>query len=211
MKHENVRERLIESVIAVGAAQGIENATTRKIAAGAGLAEAYIYQNWPDKVELLKDAFLEIRARIGRALGYVVSQIEPNTAQADYIARILWCAYWNYLVEHEEELRYFLNFHHSGYFTEEMAHRWPQEFMPFGYLMVDMDRIYHISEATNVPVMRVHIETGTLDHALAYLRGQLPQTPETVEAIYRAIMKPMLDDISVQLERRNGTGNQGPA
>lgn len=201
MKHEHVWERLVESTIKVGAREGIEKVTTRKIAAGAGLAEAYIYQHCKDKTELLQESFLEIRSRIGRSLEYVVSRFDAKNAHVDYIARILWCAYWNYLLEHEEELRFFMNFHHSGYFTEEMAHRWPESFMTFGRLMVEMDRLYHVSSVTSVPVMIVHIETGTMDLALAYLRGQVPQTPESVETIYRAIMKPLMDDVHSIMER----------
>lgn len=203
MKHEHVWERLVESTIKVGAAEGIEKITTRKIAAGAGLAEAYIYQHCRDKTELMEETFLEIRSRIGKALEYAASHFDPATGRVDYIARVLWRAYWDYLIENEDELRYFLNFHHSGYFTEEMAHRWPESLMTFGRLMVEMDRIYKISSITSVPIMIVHIETGTMDLALAYLRGQLPKTPETVESIYRVIMKPLLDvlpDTSEQTE-----------
>lgn len=205
MKHEHVWERLVESTIKIGARDGIEKVTTRKIAAGAGLAEAYIYQHCKDKTELLEETFMEIRSRIGRTLEYAASRIDPKTAHVDYIARILWCAYWNYLLENEEELRFFLNFHHSGYYTEQMAHRWPESFMTFGRLMVELDKIYNVSASTNVPVMIIHIETGTMDLALAYLRGQIPQTQETVETVYRAIMKPLLDDVCMCVDNSEKT------
>lgn len=198
MKHEHVWERLVASTIQIGAAEGIEKITTRKIAAGAGLAEAYIYQKCRDKTELMELTFLEIRDRIGKALEYAISRFDSGTDRVEHIARVLWQAYWDYLIENEDELRYFLNFYHSGYFTEEMAHRWPESCMTFGYLMVELDKRYSISKIASVPIMIVHIETGTMDLALAYLRGQVPPTPETVESIYRVIMKPLQDAVYEQ-------------
>lgn len=205
MKYKNAWGQLIESTIQIGAREGIEKLTTRKIAVAAGLPDTYIYRFCKDKKELIQETFMEIGSRIGKALDYAASRMDPETAHVDYIVRILWCSYWNYLVEHEEELRFFLNFHHSGYFTKQMAQRWSENYMTFGRLMAEMLKLYHISSFSSAPVLIAHIEMGTLDMAIAYQRGVVPQTKENVEAIYRVIMKALLDDLHAEMERSGPT------
>ena len=196
MKHENVWETLVDSVIAVAAREGIEKITTRKIAAEAKLAEAYIYQYSEDKVDLIERSFLEVRSRIGYELARACKsfeEIEVSLESIDQMSRTLWFAYWNYLMEHEDELKFFLGFHHSGYFTDEMNHVWPPSFQAFGQLMQRVDGTFHFTSALNLWVHIRHVETGTLDMALAYLRNQFGRDEAVVEEIYGVIMRPLTE------------------
>lgn len=198
MKHENVWENLVDSVITVAAREGIEKITTRKISAEAKLAEAYIYQYSEDKIDLIEKTFLEVRSRIGYELARACKPFEEIKISLDSIeevSRTLWFAYWNYLMDHEDELKFFLGFHHSGYFTEEMTHMWPPSFRTFGELMLRLDESFHFTSALNLWVHIRHVETGTLDMALAYLRNQFGHGDAVVEEIYGVIMHPLTETL----------------
>ena len=56
-KGRNAKQAFIESAIRVVAREGLDKATTKAIAADAGLNEAYIYRCFESKEAMLRDAF----------------------------------------------------------------------------------------------------------------------------------------------------------
>lgn len=57
MEVQEMRQVFIDSAVRVVARDGLEKATTKAIAAEAGLNEAYIYKCFAGKDELLSEAF----------------------------------------------------------------------------------------------------------------------------------------------------------
>ena len=57
LKHQNVRNRLIENTIKIIAENGFDKTTTKAIVSGTGINEAYIYRDFADKEDLFVKVF----------------------------------------------------------------------------------------------------------------------------------------------------------
>lgn len=94
MSAEARREQFVRAAIELMSAEGLERATTRRIAQHAGAPQAAIHYAFRDKNELLAAVIMEVGAGVERVLR---AAIDPEKGLAAAIGDGL-RAYWNHVV-----------------------------------------------------------------------------------------------------------------
>lgn len=90
MEQKEIRQAFIQSAIHVVARQGLVKATTKAIAAAAGLNEAYIYKCFKGKDELLAAALWKLDEGLVRHLSETFPIMRNTTLSWKERCFILW-------------------------------------------------------------------------------------------------------------------------
>lgn len=128
---QEIREKLHRSAFALVTAEGIERVTGRKVAAGGGLSEPYIYQCYADMPELLTDAFMRIDRKVARLMQSVIQKEAPDFSRQKGLEPIcwnIWSAYWRFLMEDPEQTVFYWRFYQSAYYTKELLEQRRENF-----------------------------------------------------------------------------------
>lgn len=112
-------EKIIEATIRVGAAEGIENLSTRKIAAECGISDGYLFNYFENKSNLLTQSFFYIHRKLNEALGEVPALSMPLRDGV----HSLWAACFDFLVSRPDYARYLRSFRYSSLYTVETRDR----------------------------------------------------------------------------------------
>ncbi|QUI23386.1 TetR/AcrR family transcriptional regulator [Vallitalea pronyensis] len=113
------RDKLIQATIELVADNGLYDVPTSKIAKKAQYSEATIYKHFKSKVELLIEAYLNIKSNVDRTLFIHVEGITDPTKKYYKI----WSNYLEYFVNHPKELSYYQQFSHSTYMNHIIIER----------------------------------------------------------------------------------------
>ncbi len=108
-------EKIIEAAIRVGAAEGIENLSTRKIASECGISDGYLFNYFENKSDLLIRSFLYIHCKLNDAL----AEIPALTMPLRKGVRSLWIACFDFLVTNPDYACYLRSFRCSSLYTDE--------------------------------------------------------------------------------------------
>ena len=117
MEQKEIRQAFIQSAIHVVAQQGLVKATTKAIAAAAGLNEAYIYKCFRGKDELLAAALWKLDEGLGRQLYETFPRIMYNE-NLTWKERcfLLWRSSWEFILEKADECLFYLRYYYSSDF-----------------------------------------------------------------------------------------------
>lgn len=109
-------EKIIEAAIRVGAAEGIGNLSTRKVAAECGISDGYLFNYFANKSDLLTQSFFYIHSKLNGAMS------EPKIFSMPLRegVRSLWIACFDFLVSNPEYARYLRSFRYSSFYTKKM-------------------------------------------------------------------------------------------
>ena len=102
---QELKDKLQRSALHLVATEGIERLSTRRLSAGCGLSDPYIYQCYSDIPELLADTFLRVDCEVAELMRTVIGTQFIAPAKPVKLAdacRLLWGAYWRYLMEDPE-------------------------------------------------------------------------------------------------------------
>ena len=107
-KDENTKQVFIESAVRVVARDGLDKATTKAIAADAGLNEANIYRCFESKEDLLRAAFhmedVGFAYFLKQSLHVMYVQNTPWKEQAFQ----LWSVSWRFILERRDDCLFYL-------------------------------------------------------------------------------------------------------
>lgn len=104
----NIREKILKSTIDIGASDGVENVTARKIAQQCGITDATVFVYFKTKENLLLKAYEYVNDWLSKTLetfnggGECVSSDEK------------WNILFTWLVKNVSYTKYFCNYRHSG-------------------------------------------------------------------------------------------------
>ena len=135
MKQEKKRTLLMESAMHIVARDGLENTTTKSIGANAGLNEVYIYRNFKDKEDLIRQTFLHEDSTFIREIINRLPVLAVEDMNWEMRCRILWENCWNYMMQRREESLFYVRYYYSAsfdadvqkehkYYCEELAEEW---------------------------------------------------------------------------------------
>ena len=116
MEQKEIRQAFIQSAIHVVARQGLVKATTKAIAAAAGLNEAYIYKCFCGKDELLAAALWKLDEGLVRRLGETFPIMRNTTLSWKERCFILWKSSWEFILEKADECLFYLRYYYSSDF-----------------------------------------------------------------------------------------------
>lgn len=116
MEQKEIRQAFIQSAIHVVARQGLVKATTKAIAAAAGLNEAYIYKCFKGKDELLAAALWKLDEGLARHLSETFPIMRNTTLSWKERCFILWKSSWEFILEKTDECLFYLRYYYSSDF-----------------------------------------------------------------------------------------------
>lgn len=116
MEQKEIRQAFIQSAIHVVARQGLVKATTKAIAAAAGLNEAYIYKCFCGKDELLAAALWKLDEGLVRHLSETFPIMRNTTLSWKERCFILWKSSWEFILEKADECLFYLRYYYSSDF-----------------------------------------------------------------------------------------------
>ena len=120
---QELKDKLQRSALHLVATEGIERLSTRRLSAGCGLSDPYIYQCYSDIPELLADTFLRVDCEVAELMRTVIGTqfIAPaKPVKLADVCRLLWGAYWRYLMEDPERTVFYWRYYQSGYYNRDI-------------------------------------------------------------------------------------------
>ena len=118
MEQKEIRQAFIQSAIHVVARQGLVKATTKAIAAAAGLNEAYIYKCFRGKDELLAATLWKLDEGLSRHMSETFPIMRNDSLTWKERCFILWQRSWKFILQKDDECLFYLRYYYSSDFRE---------------------------------------------------------------------------------------------
>lgn len=160
------KEDILNATIQLVGDIGLENVTTKKVAAHCGISEGSVFNYYQSKKNLLTQCLYHIDQQIDN----VLQQVPISPAELMPSVQGLWFTYFEYLVSHGDYAKYYRAFRHSSYYTEEVVAGQDQSFTYFSKLLRSNVPMLPF----NINIMWVYIIETTLNFAIRIADGTLP-------------------------------------
>lgn len=181
MKLKNgASNQIIEATIHLVAQNGLENLSTRKVAAECGVSDGYLFNYFENKNDLLV-----------KCLYYIDNEIDAELKKANinilYIkksVRELWFAYFGFLISHGDYAKYYRQFRHSSYYNDEVIKGQDKSFAFFVKLISMFSSRFRVDQ----DIFWVYLIETTLNFAIRVVDGQLPGKAEDTEKYFSLLV-----------------------
>lgn len=161
---------------------------TRKM----GVSEALLYKYFESKEELLYACFESVHESIAALFhGYDLPQLNSNEEIFAAI-RGLWMKYFAFLVKSGYKTVYYFAYRDSPYINTVLKHddeAAATYFRDFGMLMHLINEKLHFSDKFTSAHLWTYVLDTTGIFAKRVIRGELPSTPESFEAIFTLVSR----------------------
>lgn len=184
MSPQSMREKLIETTIAVIAKEGLDKTTTKAIAAGTGINEAYIYRNFSNKDELLSKAFDNLDAELLGQLMRYVYLMKGVKSDMELRCRSYFSEIWGFLLKNREHCLAFVRYYYSPYLTKYSIESHKQRYAP----LVERFAPAFKDEA-DVWMILNHILNVMLDFAVKVHNGLMSAEDNYSEHVFRVVYR----------------------
>ena len=187
---QELKVKLHRSAFHLVATEGLGRLTTRKLSAGCGLSEPYIYQCYSDIPELIEDAFMDIDQEIADLMQKLIqrhlTQIHCRQELGE-ACWLLWCSYWNYLMEDAEKTVFYWRYYQSGYYTKELLSEQQKNFSVFIDFIKNEGAALGFSDIAALNAIIAMIIDGSVSMAVKIHLGYIAQEAVSAEDIYHSI------------------------
>lgn len=169
-----------EATIDLVAENGLENFTTKKAAALIDISEGSIFNNYPNKVALLTDCLYSIDSEIDEVLKSIPLRLNAFTS---YV-HDLWYAYFHFLISNGNKAKFYLQFRHSSYYTDEVITGQDKSFQFFSNFLRNHSSILK----TKSDIFWVFMIETTLNFAIRVVDERLQSDDKSIDAMYDLII-----------------------
>lgn len=114
MEQNSMRQVFMESAVRVVARCGLENVTTKAIAAEANLHEAYIYKCFSVKDELLSAALHMEDVNFASLLQQLLPAMRMPGLSWKERAFVLWKRSWDFILEEPDDCIFYIRYYYSA-------------------------------------------------------------------------------------------------
>ena len=184
MKHQNVRNRLIENTIRIIAENGFDKTTTKAIVSGTDINEAYIYRDFSDKEDLFVKVFDQLDEELIAKLMQHLPVMYMRELEFEVRCRVFFTAVWKFLLGNKEKCLAFVRYYYSPYFNKYSADRHKQRYRP----LVEKFSVAFIDEA-DVWMILNHILNVMLDFAVKVHNDHMSKEDSYSEHVFRVIYR----------------------
>ncbi len=184
MKHQNVRNRLIENTIRIIAENGFDKTTTKAIVSGTDINEAYIYRDFSDKEDLFVKVFDQLDEELIAKLMQHLPVMYMSELEFEVRCRVFFTAVWKFLLGNKEKCLAFVRYYYSPYFNKYSADRHKQRYRP----LVEKFSEAFIDEA-DVWMILNHILNVMLDFAVKVHNDHMSKEDSYSEHVFRVIYR----------------------
>ena len=169
------------------ATEGIERISTRRLSAGCGLSDPYIYQCYSDIPELLAEAFLKVDREIAELMCTIIRAQLQNPGQQmklGEICRVLWDAYWKYLMEDPDRTVFYWRYYQSGYYNRDVLAARRENFRVFSEFVGNMGRAVGILNNEEMVAVETVIIDDTVSAAVRIHLGYIQKDAISTDDIF---------------------------
>ncbi len=184
MKHQNVRNRLIENTIRIIAENGFDKTTTKAIVSGTDINEAYIYRDFSDKEDLFAKVFDQLDEELIAKLMQHLPVMYMSELEFGVRCRVFFTAVWKFLLGNKEKCLAFVQYYYSPRFNKYSADRHKQRYRP----LVEKFSEAFIDEA-DVWMILNHILNVMLDFAVKVHNDHMSKEDSYSEHVFRVIYR----------------------
>lgn len=182
MEQKEIRQAFIQSAIHVVAQQGLVKATTKAIAAAAGLNEAYIYRCFRGKDELLAAALWKLDGGLTNHLSETFPIMRDESLSWRERCFRLWQSSWAFILQKDDEVLFYLRYYYSSDFRLYARERHLQ------YYRALRSRTDHVFRPEADIDMIIHqIFETMLSFAAHVMAGDMPNDETTTERTFEQI------------------------
>ena len=182
MKHQNVRERLIENAILAIANEGLDKTTTKAIVKGTDINEAYIYRFFADKEDLLAQTFDTLDNELEKAVSKGMEAMYNSDYDYETRCRMFFTYVWNFVTSNPERCIAFRQYYYSLYFKKYSSKAHEERYKEVVNKFYDF-----FKEESDVWMIINHILNVILDFAIKIFNGTASNSESTVEHIFRVV------------------------
>lgn len=179
---QQIRQAFIDSVIRVVARVGLVKATTKAIAAEAGLNETYIYKCFSSKDELFRIAFEQEDDRFARLLRGTLPVMQRAGLTWRERAFLLWSQCWEFVLDKEEDCLFYIRYYYSA---ECRKYAYDRHLRCFHELAGVISASFR--PETNTDMLMHQIFDTMLAFSLRVLNGEMENNEETTKWTFRQI------------------------
>ncbi len=187
----NAKGILQKATIDLVAEEGLHGFSMKRVTQRAGVSEALVYKHFGTKENLLFSCFLSVHKQIGALFNNLnILALNHTKAEMYTAVRMYWMIYFDYLVRHGNETIFYFSFRDSTFTEKIRAHR-PEDavttFKDFAGFVDAVDAKVNLYNTTTQEHLWTYVLDTTGMFARRVIRGDLPNTPESIEHIWRLI------------------------
>lgn len=182
MRHEVTRDTLINATIQVFARDGIDKATTKNLAAEAGLNEVYIYRTFEDKEDLYVKTFEKLDNELVSELLEHLPVMSMKGVSFEDRCWIFFSFVWRFILFNRKKAVAFIRYYYSPYFKKYSSDAHVMRYKP----VLEQFSVAFKSDA-NTWLILTHILNTMLDFAIKVIEGEAPDNDDTAEHVFRLV------------------------
>lgn len=182
MKHNEIRQRLIDGTIHVIAKEGLDKASTKQIGLVTSTNEAYIYRCFEDKEDMFAKAFDSLDEELFTKTMQHVGIMYLSEVEFELRCRGYFFAVWEFLLRNRDKCLTYVRYFYSPYFTRYSAENHKKRFMPLLTKFSDA-----FKDEADVWMILNHILNVMLDFAVKVHNGQMSSEDDYAEHVFRVI------------------------
>ena len=194
MELNEMKQIFIDSAVHVVARDGLVKATTKAIAAGTGLNEAYIYHCFKSKEELLRAAFHQEDVNLIWQIRKALPVMHFKNLTWKERCFLLWRSCWNFILEKPDDLLFYLRYYYSASCRK---YAYADHLRSFEALIQEVRHVF--KPETNVNLLVHQIFDTMLSFAARVQSGEIKNdeatTNWTFEQVYSFVVPNVLTEI----------------
>lgn len=166
---QELKEKLQSSAYHIVATEGMERCTVRRVSAGCGLSDPYIYQCYSDLPDLMQSAFMEIDKKIADCVYDALKHDVLNLITTDDAVKacvLLWRKYWKFLMEDPEKTIFYWRFYQSSYYTKELHDERLLNYRYFIKFIAKVGETYGLTQKIHLNVLVSNLIDNTVSVAV---------------------------------------------
>ena len=194
-----MKQIFMESAVHVVARDGLENATTKAIAAQAGLNEAYIYKCFRGKDQLLSAAFHQEVENFAAQLRQNLPLLHLPGIPPKERAFLFWQQVWQFILEKPDDCIFYIRYYYSA---DCRANAYEEHLRQFHELIQSVRYVFQ--PQVNVDILVHQIFDTMLAFAARVMNAEMDNSPETTRWAFEQIYRFVEPNVQVHLVQEEG-------
>lgn len=198
---EELKPEIINGTLRIIAEGGMDNFSFPRLTAETGISAPTVYEHYKNKEELLTTCFItvdrEISGCIEKAIEELPENIKNGTA-TETRCRLVWRAYWNYLLSNADRSIFYWFFFNSKYYTREMQERHRSNFEFLRKLIDPLKGNASARVKCDTNLLAAHMINVTAAYASKVLRGYYKNEKTTEETVYHMVFQPVYAALGIR-------------
>lgn len=205
---KTMRESLMLGTMKIASEMGLENVTTKKIAAAAKASEATLFRLFESKEALLLQTFAYAENELFQAFLSALPVFREDSLDYESCCRVFFARCWRYLLANPDQNQFYLRFYYSLYY-EMYARQQLEAGLPS---LIDrmQKKLRNVPDNGNTKILLMRMLDTMLNFAARVASGELSNTDETAESVFRLLFN-LLETYQKTAEQNSPAGQRTTA